>query len=348
MTTTTPTARSPLPTASGAPSAGRVASAAFGFVASRPDLVIRTETDPEPVVTLEEVDSPGAGGGAATSADGRRLAYWTQAGTGRNELRLWDAATPDRTVMLATSPDDERGTGAVWSSDGTGLLLSFRSLTVQPGIDAPPDRTALRTIDVASRQLTEVTRAERTFFAPLAWDRARQLVAAVEIGAGGFARAYVLVRGGQVTRTTLNNVIFVVGSADASWIVASTDVQTQARILGWPIAEPVRVIELRPDPERALFHGGFLPRSTRVIVVDRPRVVTGAPFTASVHLWDVATGQRLAIPNGTTEGIAEPRADGTALYVASAGALQVMDVKTGAREALPGPSDRIVAGVILR
>lgn len=343
------------PSASPMASASAIPSASYGIVVAQRgsqgglELVIRSETDARPIVTLGSFSAmPSvAGRTLAVSPDGRRLAFWTD-NQGANSVQLWDAATPNRTTTLLTSPSGETGTGVLWSSDGEGLLLSFVSVARQPRTNPPPPpddtaETVLRTLEIASGNLTQVFRAKRGGLegsvAPVAWNRERKTIGAVEVGGGGFAIAYLLIRDGDVSRTVfdraLSSVRSVAGSSDALWVVA---VAGDSRIVTWSVSNPGRVTELQPLG--ASVHFGWLPRSTRVIVRQGAGVQD-----AKLFLWDVATDDRTEA--GSSRYLAVPRADGSALYVTDErGSTSVLEIASGAREPLANMPTYVVQGQV--
>jgi hypothetical protein len=355
-----------IPSASATPSreSGAASASAFGpdarygiVVAQRGpqgnmELVIRSEADARPIVTLGSFAAvPSvAGRTLAVSPDGRRLAYWTDniRGSERNSVELWDAANPNRTTTLFRSPTGETGTGVVWSSDGEGLLLSFVSLARQPTTNPPPPpdgtaETALRSFEIASRNLTQVFRAKRAGLegsvAPLAWNRQNKTIGAVELGGGGFATASLLIRDGDVSRTVVDRALSsmraLAESSDAMWAVA---IAGDNRIVSWSVNNPGRVSELQPRV--AGIHFGWVPGSTRVIV----RQAAGLQ-DAKLFLWDVATDGRTEI--GSSRYLALPRADGSALYVTDErGSTSVLEIATGAREPLASMPSYVVAGQV--
>ena len=139
------------------------------------------------------------------SPNGRGIAVWTnRVSLERNRLVLWNAATPDVTATLMTSPEGEVGTGIVWAPDSDALLLSFDSLAVhnpsgELQIGLPAEETVLRTLDIRTKALAEVARSKLTSFVPVGWDRARGTIAAYEHGPEApYAETYVVIKNGQV------------------------------------------------------------------------------------------------------------------------------------------------------
>jgi hypothetical protein len=305
---------------------------------------IRSEADGLEVATLPGGSAPPAGqrvGPLAVSSDGRLVAYWTTPESGRNELHLWDPRQR-RDVVLQRSPAGEVGTGIAWSADGSGLLLSFSTVARLPGIDGPPERSFLRVLYVLTpAQTSELTRADRTSFLPVAWDLPQGVAAAIEIGAGGFAANYVLIRPGQITRTRLQNTLGVDASTDAAWIVATRNIQTAGEIVAWPIAEPDKQIVLAPPADRAVRSYGFVPGTSRVIVGTTARVVTAGSQT-TFSLWAPATNERRSIPGDPTGSFARPRSDGTALYLGDGQGAYLVELTSGRRSPLPNMGTTLI------
>ena len=318
------------------------------------ELVIRSETDAAPIVTLGSfAATPSvAGRTLAVSPDGRRLAYWTdnQGGSKGNSIRLWDAATPGRTTTLLASPSGETGTGVVWSSDGKGLLLSFVSLGQKPSTTPPPPppdsaETVLRTLEIGSAQLSQVFHTKRGSLlksvVPQAWNREGRVIGAVEVGEGGYAIADLVIRDGVTLRTSfdargLSSVRSVAWSSDAAWVVA---VVGDGRTISWSINDPVRVTD-SGQPQGGSATSGWIPGSTRVIV----RQAAGVQ-DAALLLWDVATNARTAA--GSSRYLAVPRTDGSALYVTDErGSTSVLEITSGAREPMASMPTYLVEGQV--
>ena len=320
------------------------------------ELVVRTETETRPIGSLGFFQETRM----VVSPNGRGIAVWTnRISLERNRLVLWNAATPDVTATLMTSPEGEVGTGIVWAPDSDGLLLSFDSLAVhnpsgEPQIGLPAEETVLRTLDIGTKALTEVARTKLTSLVPVAWDRAGGIIAAYEHGPEApYAETYVVIKNGQVSRTVLgtvvrlpnggqrieNVIVDIVSSPDASRVVGSVGPlphYSTTHLVTWPLAEPGRVTELRPSGERTLVHYGWLPGTMRVVVADLPGGYQGRG-AVPLFLWDVVTGARVAIPDGSTWGGAVPRPDGSALYVKGADeATSVLNIVTGERKPILG------------
>ena len=125
----------------------------------------------------------------AVSPTGDRIAYvMVEAGRGVVHVRTI-AGSADRTGP-SFGQDDSGVTGIAWSSDGTGLLIATGRGADTGPIPQPPAR--LQTFDLVGGALTVIaTRQDGKIYAPVAWDRAANLAAAAETGAGGFGSAYL-------------------------------------------------------------------------------------------------------------------------------------------------------------
>lgn len=312
--TTPPGAAAPAPS----PTEAGLLSATYGLIVmSGTSIVVRSETDAREIAVLDRLGEPATGGAIAVSGDGRRVALWPSTGLGRNELRLWQASAPDRIETLLISPEGERGTGIAWAADGSGLVLSFDTLSRLPGFHAGPDASYLRTYDLATRQTTEVVRIPRTSLVPLAWDRAQRTIAAFETGGGGFARSYVVVRDGAVSRTELlserQHTVVPAVTTDAAWVVVSAHVDSRSRLIAWPLSEPTRTVQLGPDTDRWFVHFGWLHGQRWVIVGEYPADVPPGSVPR-LSLWDPARDARSPIPHDPVGGVAS-RPDGSGIYL---------------------------------
>lgn len=344
----------PTPSGTQAPASSefaRIASDRYGLVVWDTRLWIRTETDPTPMVTLGDVGAFGAGSAIAVSPQGTALAVWTAGVTGSSELRLWRATSPHRTQLLLRTQGGERGTGLAWAADGGGLVLSLEVAQDSAEVSAPgPKLSVLRTLDLATGQLSEVARMPLTRLMPLAWDRDRSAVGAVDSGDGGFASSYFVIRGGEVSSTRLlmgqRHTFLVSASPDAGWIVASADIDGERRLLAWPLVEPGRAIELRPDPGHALMRLPWVGTGHDVLVGDLE--IADPSASVRVSIWNPSQGVRSDVIAAPLRD-ASSRIDGSALYIhGRAGQTEVLDMRTGRRELLPDAPSGWLASVVLR
>jgi hypothetical protein len=305
------------PTASRSPASTPSAPIRYGIVTTRPsaggvyplELVLRSERDTAPIVNFGRVAEGYAcpcPGDVAVSPDGRRLALWTHADAGTNTLQLWDATHRDRASTILTSPVGELGTRVAWSSDGAGLLLAFESVAVGPPPLRLPNTSVLRTALLspagAASQLTEVARVSNKTLAPLAWDRARRVVGALE--SEGLSRQldYLLIQDERASRTRLPDPLTAISaSPDARWVVMDR-AQPPHALVYWPVDDPARMSELVPerDGQAWVERGGWLTGPTRAIVkITEAGFRPGLP-SFPITLFDPATGQRTTVPGATT------------------------------------------------
>jgi hypothetical protein len=324
------------------------------------EYVVRSEDEPRAIAVL----AMGFANSAcpcrpdfAVSPDGRRFAFWTPGQTGANSLEIWDASRPDRTTKVLASPSGEVGTRVAWSSDGAGLLLAFDSveMTAPPGahVGGWPVASALRTLvlsdGAASPATIEVARVSApAILAPMAWDRSARTIAALESEGMSRPLRFLLIRDGVPSRTPLENPLTGVYGSPNGW-VAMDFARPPHRIVAWR-DDPARATELLPADGQFLSLHGWVPGSSRVMVS-----TSGAPgplSPSSLFIWDVVTGQRIAIP-GVSErtGSIVARVDGAAIYVnASQSVATIVDVASGAQRTLPslGGREHVYASVLIR
>lgn len=149
------------------------------------ETAVRRETDP---AVIQRIDAHTA----EVSPDGRSLAYWAPAGT-RRMLQAVPAGggTP---VTLLSLDANETGNAIAWSTDGTGLAVRVDASGSAGGIDPPPSYSSIRLVDIAGRQVREITRRPNARLTPLSWLRDRTLIPiALGGGIGGYT-GYASVR----------------------------------------------------------------------------------------------------------------------------------------------------------
>jgi hypothetical protein len=151
---------------------------------------LRSESDPAPISTLR-----GQGFIGAVSGTGRRVAYWVTSEGATRELRVFDVTAPDQDTSIATVLDTERGAGAVWSSDRTGLVAVVESSGRAGTGEAPGPFSAIRVVDTPTRSIHEISRlTDGSQYWPVGWDRVTRLVGAcVYGGADATGIAWVVV-----------------------------------------------------------------------------------------------------------------------------------------------------------
>lgn len=218
------------PSATPTPSSAAVLDDRFGFIVSAvgAGASIRSETGSD----VSNIN----GTLLVPSPTGDRIAYVASAPSAPmiHVRTLADGA--DRTIVSGLAPTD-RVNRLAWSSDGTGLLVATGS-----GSDTGPGTEAtLQTADLSGGLPTLVAkRNDGRVYAPIAWDRAANLVAAAETGAGGFASAYLTFDLSQTPPRAKSvpipgRVGIPQASTDAKYALAADFDSNQVRY--WPLAD---------------------------------------------------------------------------------------------------------------
>jgi hypothetical protein len=251
----------------------------------------------------------------AVSPDGRRLAYWQFESIGaRSEIALYQGGASTTLVRLG----DEFLSNLVWSADGTGLLFVAMKGGVQ---GVPPEYAALRTLDLASGSIVELTRVTGRFLTALAWDREKRVTAATETLTPGGAGAYLVITEARViTRNeTSPGLNLVRASPDATLMMALAPSGSAIRY--WPLASFGDQKELRPAAGSAAGIAVWRPGAREIAVV-----VTTPPGVQAVELWALdGTRRRLLEFSGQRGGLFF-RPDGSALFI---GGGTGIDIATG-------------------
>lgn len=247
----------------------------------------------------------------ATSPDGRRLAYWLFE-SGRSEIALYQAGASTTVVRLG----EELVFEVVWSSDGTGLLYVAMKGGVQ---GVPPEYAALRTVDLATGTIRELSRETGRYLTPLAWDRARRLTAASVTPASGGAGEYLTVTEDRVIarHAPQPDVILQRASPDAAFMVAA---RTGGALLYWPIASFADQKALLPEAGTFAGIAAWRPGARELAVV----VTDGG--SQRIELWSLDGKRRRLVDFSGQRGGLFFRPDGSALFIG--GGLAV-DVATG-------------------
>jgi len=297
---------------------------------------IRRETDATAAAALR-----GQGFIGAVSGTGRRVAYWVTSNGGTQELRVFDVAAPDQDTSIATVLETERGAGAVWSTDRTGLLLAIGSSGRAGTGEAPGQFSALRVVDTPTRSIHEIARlTDGTSFWPVGWDRDARLTGACVASADGDAVAYAVIGedalsarvpmdSGIPARTVESSGSAVLGIMKESvirvWSIASYN---EHRELGAPSGERIAVARWKPGGTEIL-----------VSIADR------------LEIWPAAGGDHRVVARGlgpATDLLVS--ADGVLAFVGfdSGRSVVAVDLATGATAPLPMAGERLVAAVSFR
>jgi hypothetical protein len=331
---------SPLLSATAPPAPpGPVLSDSRGFIALSGSVAaaeLRRETDPAPISTLK-----GQGFVGAVSGTGRRVAYWLTADGATRELRVFDVTAPDQDTTLASVLETERGAGAVWSSDRTGLVAVVESSGRAGTAEAPGPFSALRVVDTPTRSIHEISRVtDGSQYWPVGWDRVAHLVGACVYGGDAMGIAWVVVgedalssrvpmeSGIPVTtiRADGNDVLGVVnGSVIRVWTLASYN---EHREFGAAPGERIAFARWKPGADQIV-----------ALVADR------------LEIWPKAGGDRRIVARGIPAASdLLVSSDGALAFVTSDGGARAtaVDLATGRTAPLPMSSSRLVTPISFR
>lgn len=249
----------------------------------------------------------------AVSPDGRRLAYWAYEFTGQSSIAMYQGGTSTTLVALG---DEMLGALPVWSPDGSGLLFVANK---GGGQGVPPDYAALRTLDLASGAITELTRVSGRFLNAVAWDRARHVIAATSVPAlpaPGVSENLVITEARVIQRYELSpRAPGAVASQDAAY--AMTVSRSDNVIRYWPLSAFTEQTVLRATPGLTIAFALWQP-GTHQLAVD---LVNGG--TSAIELWPL-DGLRRAIADYTNHnGRLFFRPDGSVLFMGPSSAVEV-------------------------
>lgn len=267
------------------------------------------------------------------SPDGRRLAYWL-VDAGRSELALYENGTSRTLVRLQ---DELLIGGLIWSGDGTGILFVASKGGVQ---GVPPEYAALRTLDLATGTVRELTRVSQQYLSPLAWDR-RGRIAAAEQGLPAGGREYLVVgEDGAIRRHVLPpDVIIGPASPDAVW---ATGLWRSDNVLRyWPIASFDDRRELRPEPGTGVGLGTWRPGSSELAVV-----IASSTAPQRVEIWSLDGSRRTLATYTGQDGGRFFRPDGSVLFIGTSTAVDIASGRV-VRFAL-APFERLAASILVR
>ena len=269
----------------------------------------------------------------AVSPDGRRLAYWHFESSGSSEIALYESGASKTLVRLG----EEFLENAVWSTDGTGLLFVAKKGGVQ---GVAPEYAALRTLDVATGVIQELTRVSGRYLTALAWDRPRRVTAAAETPASGGPGAYLVITEAKaVTRNELPaNTVLMSASTDATYVMALS--QKDFAIRYWPLASFNDQKTLNAAPGFGAGVAAWRPGTPELAVV-----VSSGPGAQSLELWSLdGSRRRLTDYTGQGGGLFF-RPDGSALFFGGGAAV---DVATGRVAQFPLTQGERIAASLLR
>jgi hypothetical protein len=332
---------SPLLSATAPPTPpGPLLSDSRGFIAlpgSAASAELRRETDPAPLSTLK-----GQGFIGAVSGTGRRVAYWLTADGATRELRVFDVTAPDQDTTLASVLDTERGAGAVWSSDRTGLVAVVESSGQAGTGEAPGPFSALRVVDTPTRSIHEISRlTDGTQYWPVGWDRVTHLVGAcVYGGADGMGIAWVV-----VGEDALSSRVPMESGIPASTIRANGNdvlgVLNGSVIRVWTLTSYNEHREFGAAPGERIAFARWKPGADQIVVLVADRL----------EIWPKAGGDRRVVARGIPAASdLLVSSDGALAFVTSDGGASAtaVDLATGRTAPLPMSGSRLVTPISFR
>jgi hypothetical protein len=338
-TRATPTATAP---AQGTASSAPTAAATFR-PATRPalvtrrgqDTILRSESDVAPIRTIP---------GGVFSADGGRIAYWTEAG-GTAALHVLELPSND---SIVSSFPNLRAGGIAWSVEGSGLLVSLAEADPQFLIPR-----IVMAVEIGPRKAREVYRGigpSGASVVPLIWRGPPELFVMYETGPGGFHFGYTVVRPGSppVRTEPDGRVTGMQASSDGSLVQAFWLDEQAIRI--WPAEDFSRkTAELKIAPA-AISQPLWWP-GRREVVYARGQQDAGSFRDQRIERWDPATGTRSAVLAMTTSPQLRAyflRADGSgALTQTGVGTREVTDLRTNASSPVPLQQGEVILSTVL-
>lgn len=305
-----PTAQpTPIPVEMPLPGAERFALVVFkGCSPPGPPPYVRREDSHEIIAELGQGYLCGLRGDV--SPDGRRLAYWIS-DVNRSEIAIYQGGSSVTILNLGS----ELMSSLVWSVDGTGLLFVAMVGGVQ---GVPPEYAALRTLDIASGSVKELTRVTGgCYLGAIAWDRSRRVAAAVASAAANCVNEYLMVTEDQtIERAELPAGVTVrAASPDATLVVGHWRIENVIRY--WPIDSFEDQKELRSPPGAGAVPWAWRPGTLEIAVT-----VTSAGIQ-SLELWSLDGARRRITDYHGQDGGLFFRPDGSVIFIGSNTAIDV-------------------------
>lgn len=287
---------------------------------------MRTETDPR---GLQDPSLFMTNSAYAVSPDGKRIALIRTSQTGQHIVTFTTGRPNDLTTVVDLAGSGELASRVVWAGDGSDSLL-FDAVRERRGSGGGDnliwEYSALRSVDLASREVREVARiaGQNTKLWQLGWLPARQLVGAVEMRQLGPVANYVVIRSGAIERTAMNpspGVASFGASRDGARIVVSLE----TTVRWWPTDQPTAAKELTAQGAERIGHVEFRPGRDEL----------GVDVDSAFEIWSL-TGQRRVVAE-RTPGFLRWRVDGSAAIASSdPSSVWLVDPTTGAKTQLPG------------
>jgi hypothetical protein len=326
----------PTTTPSGSPSLSpAVLDDRFGFLVTTAaaKTSLRTETGGPPKGVKPGFRADFDGIGFAVSGSGTSIAYWhTAAGGGApHELRIIRVGE-DQEQTLMTLPASQLGGTIVWSEDQSGLLYEVHAVESVGGAGGGPKSSSLESYDLRASQANGRGYGMLTngrVYAPIAWSRSANLVAAGETGEGGFMSAYV----------TFTTAILPPGQSDSNraavadrMVMGTVHASSDARfVLGalldsgairwWPLSD-YAAGRVASASGSSITGAAWQPNTTRFAYVAGDDLV----------LYDVTSGSATSAARGVRgNSVRTFRPDGSAviLVAQSAGDATILELATG-------------------
>src|SRR5688572_5868102 len=221
-------------------------------------MVIRTESNATPIRTVQTL---------GLVSDGSRVAYWSE-NTGGTELHTLELGSGNDRLIAKFA--ERRGIGIVWSTDGTGLLVSLDEARHPQFFIA----RVLVAVEISSGATREVYRGigpSGASVIPLVWRRSPEIFAAYETGPGGFHFGYTVIRPGQppVRTDPDDQVTGMSASSDGAFVTGQWLGEQTDRVLKvWPVDDFSKKAELRlASPEVFNSSASWWPDRHEVVFV---------------------------------------------------------------------------------
>ena len=318
---------------------GLLLSETRGFIALEGETTparIRRETDATAVAPLR-----GQGFIGAVSGTGRRVAYWVTSNGATRELRVFDVAAPDQDTSIATVLETERGAGAVWSTDRTGLLVAIGSSGRAGTGEAPGQFSALRVVDTPTRTIHEIARlSDGTNFWPVGWDRDARLTGACVASADGDAIEYAVIGEDALSARVLMDQGIPARTVESSGS-AVLGIMKESVIRVWSIASYNEHRELGAASGERIALARWRPGGTEILVSIADRL----------EIWPASGGDHRIVARGVAAATdLLVSADGALAFVGfdSGRSMVAVDLATGRTAPVPMAGERLIAAVSFR
>jgi hypothetical protein len=319
---------------------GPLLSDARGFIAlpgSGAPAELRRETSAAPSSALRGQSFVGA-----VSGTGRRVAYWVTVDGATRELRVFDVSAPDQDTSLATVLATERGAGAVWSSDRTGLVTVVESSARAGAGEAPAPFSALRVVDTPTRGIREISRlTDGSQYWAVGWDRVTRLVGACAYG-GSDAMGIAWVVVGE---DTLSSRVSMESGIPALTIRASGNdvlgVVNGSVLRVWTLASYNTHGEFGAAPGERISFARWKPGADEIVVLVADRL----------EIWPKAGGDRRVVGRGLAAASdLLVSADGALAFLTYDGGASAtaVDLASGRTAPVPMSGSRLVLPISFR